>query len=144
MEKLEALDKAYKEITRKKKTRGYKYGETDCVTLFKTYDSYLRGADDLLKIVTDYQTPRAFHNSIKKLGFNDFKGLLTHYKYKEIKFEETIAGDVCIFNSPMGDFTVCIFDGVNWINSSDDPKYERLPSRYVRTKAEFVCRLEEL
>lgn len=144
--KLDCLNKAYKEITRLKKSLyGYKYGKTDCVSLFTLYDKYLRGGHSSLhKAVFVYNTHKVFHRKIRELGYTDVKDAITSNGYYEIDFDETKLGDVVVFHSPVVDFTVAIYDGVSWINSSDNPKYERLPDRFVKPRVNFVVRSEKL
>jgi hypothetical protein len=143
--KLDCLNKAYKENNRlKKNLYGYKYGKTDCFNLFTLYDNKLRaGKSTLHGKIKVYNTHKIFHAKVKRLGYADVKDFVLSNGYKEVSFEEAKVGDTVFFDSIVVDITVAIYDGVTWISSSDDPKYERLPNRFIEPRVRFVVRPEK-
>lgn len=143
MTKLEALELAVKENNRLKRIIGYQYGKTDCVTLFTIYNDYSSTNTPIRGKIKDYKTPRTFHNRVKALGYTDCFDLLRKIGYYEVEIDSAQPGDICVFNSPVGDFTISIFNGEVWVNSSNVPKYEQLSTDYVRDKVMFVGRLAE-
>ena len=143
MDKLVELNKAYKEIKRIKKLRGYEYGKSDCWTLFCIYDRNTNKLNNLYGMITEYKTHITFHKLIEKAGYKDAKDLILANGYKEVSFDDLQIGDVCVFDSIVVDYTIAIYNGEVWVNSSDSEKYEKLPSRFVIPRARYLVRLEE-
>jgi|GEM_PF-6659786 hypothetical protein len=140
MDKLEALQKAYKEVNRIKIGRGYQYGKSDCWTMFTMYDRNLFPDNNLFGKITSYSTHTVFHRKVRELGYTDVKEMVEAYGYKVIDFSNVSLGDVCFFDSKLVDLTVAIYTGKEWLNSSDDPSYEKLPMKYVKPRARILCR----
>lgn len=142
MSKLELLNRAVREINRVKKVKGYVYSKTDCWSLFVLYDSFISLNDNLKNAITHYATPRTFHNKVKDLGYDNVTDMLIKNGYEEIVIDFAEAGDICLFNSPVADYTISIFDGETWVNSSNEPAYEKLPTRFIKSRAVFIGRKE--
>jgi hypothetical protein len=143
MDKLAELNKAYKEVRRIKKLRGYEYGKSDCWIMFSMYDRNTNNLNSIYGMIKDYKNHIAFHKLVQKAGYKDLKDLLLSNGYKEVSFDDLQIGDVCVFDSISVDYTIAIYDGEMWVNSSDSEKYEKLPTRFVLPRARYLCRLEE-
>lgn len=140
MTKLEKLEKVSKEMKRMKNVMGYQYGKTDCWSFFTLYDAALGPDDSIRTMVTGYNSPKTFHNRVKALGFSNIFELIKSRGYTEISLEQVEAGDICVFKSPIEDYTIAIFDGKSWVNSSNEPSYEKLPTRFIKPKLVFLGR----
>lgn len=143
MTKLEALQRAVREINNIKRVRGYVYGVSDCWTQFTYYDSYVNKLDNLKDKITLYNTPRTFHNRVKDLGYNDYRDMLLKNGYEEIDFSNIQIGDICVASNPIVDYTISVYDGNFWINSSNEPRYEKLPTKYIKKNCMLAARLQE-
>lgn len=143
MTKLEALQRAIREINNIKKVKGYEYGTSDCWTQFTYYDSYVNKLNNLRGTITIYNSPRTFHNRVKALGYENYKDMIIKNGYEEIDFSDIQVGDICVASNPVVDLTISVYDGNFWVNSSNEKKYEKLPTKYIQKNCMLVARLQE-
>ena len=131
---LGSINQAYFKISKAKKSLlGFRFGKTDCWSLFCLYDSLLRNGDSKLhEKITNYSSNFTFEREFLKAGFLTAEDFFLSSKYEITNYKNKRLGDVAfatgtVYNSK----TVFINTGRGWLNSGPDPTFDLVPYNMV-------------
>jgi hypothetical protein len=129
VDKRQAIEKAYKSLSLKKQTVGFKMGYTDCFTLVLNYHCLLIEDESLKRLNWRYTSDKTLNKFLNKLGYENFVDLFIKEGYSELdpSKDSPQLGDISFkLLKPYNTTAAIIYLGQGyWLTSAANPEHDK-------------------